>query len=118
MDRFDTPEGATQSWEAMLLAPEEIRRRITHVTVTGGSGEDEMSKVRSGFRVVGMTLSYPPVLHCWAAPTREHADKFASFMASKTGEEYDVLEYVGSWRRTALPVEFMPAKKNGEPSDG
>ncbi len=53
-------------------------------------------------------------VECWHFSTRKEADAFAESTAGDLGNEYQVAEVVGVWRRTPQPVEFVPE----EDSDG
>ncbi len=66
-------------------------------------------KIRSGFRVFGHTSTGE--FHGWYFPTLEEANSFAKLMAADLGFEYDVLKYVGTWKRTAAPTEFIKPDK-------
>jgi hypothetical protein len=66
-------------------------------------------KIRSGFRVYGLATtghhSY------WYFATFDEAKRFCEIIAQDTGEEYDILGYLGSVRRVPTPTEFIPADK-------
>ena len=73
------------------------------------------TKLRDGYRVVGPTILHLDpvfkVMHCWCFPTEEEASVFARKMCLENNDEYDVMKYIGSWRPSELPVEFVKAKE-------
>lgn len=73
------------------------------------------TKLRDGFRVYGWELGGQRE-HLWYFPTLIEAKAFATFIAAQTGEEYDVMQYLGSSRRAELPVEWVEAMAPSPPS--
>ena len=65
-------------------------------------------KIRSGYRIFGRTLTGES--HCWYAPSLKMANDLAKGMCNDLGGEYDVMKYIGSWRRKQLPAEFIKTK--------
>jgi hypothetical protein len=70
-------------------------------------GKDDC-KIRSGYRVVGSNTA-DGSLHDWYAGTLEEANNLAKHLANSTGEEVDVLKYLGTWRPAEPPMEFIKA---------
>lgn len=63
---------------------------------------------KEGFDVIGPN-TVNGALECWFFPDEKTANKFAQVLAQDTGAEVDVLKRIGTWRRVAPPVEFVPA---------
>ena len=66
------------------------------------------STIRSGYRVVGYNTA-DGRLHNWYWPDLETANAFARQLCETTGNEFEVLKYLGSWRVATPPVEFVGA---------
>ena len=60
------------------------------------------------FRVYGCVIG-GITMHTWHYGTLGEAHRFAEQMARETGRDYEVMEYLGAWRRATPPAEFIPA---------
>lgn len=61
-----------------------------------------MSKIKSGFRVVGPnTSNYQQ--STWYFSTLEEAKKFCETIALDVDAEYDILKYIGTMRQVPVP---------------
>lgn len=76
-----------------------------------------MERIRSGYRVVGYalrdlhpTMMLRPEINIWYFSTLEEANHFAKQLAEDSDQEVDVYKFVGSWRMTRNPVEFVSSE--------
>lgn len=69
----------------------------------------EDCKIRNGYRVIGNNTADGRI-SVWYYPDKEHADLFAQSLAESTGKEVDVVKYLGSWRTTKPPCEFIKSE--------
>lgn len=87
---------------------------MTHGEIDGLKGKLMSYMIRDGYRVFGPSLSAVRggierdhnTVGLWYFPTLDAANHFAGALARETGQEIQVLKFVGSW---AAPVEWTPA---------
>lgn len=67
------------------------------------------SKLRRGFRIIGPNTSDGKT-SVWYSESLEDANRLAKYWAETNGAEYEIAEYVGSWK-PKIPVEYIESKK-------
>lgn len=72
--------------------------------------------IRTSYRIIGPN-SVNGDITVWYAATLEEANRMAKEFArnNKDDEEFDIVKYIGSYKRAPLPVEYIGA--NNEKTD-
>lgn len=65
-------------------------------------------KSRKGYRVVGKA-SVNSELKSWEFDSIDDAHEYAQFICTATNLEVDIMKYVGSWKVSNKPTEFISA---------